>query len=104
MAKSSVPRFSGPVRVIGLILLIPTFCGFAFSGLILLSTFLAAAQTPHANSDAEAAGHAIGVGIMVVVAAVVGVASLVAGLVGWLLLMTRKVYKCMRCSYVFDRG
>jgi len=104
MAQTSVPRFSGPVRLIGGILLIPTFLGFAFAGLLMLSTFMAAAGSPHTNSDAAAAGQVIGFGIGFIFAVIVGIVSLVGGLLGWLLLMNRKVYKCSRCAFVVDRG
>jgi hypothetical protein len=29
---------------------------------------------------------------------------LVGGLIGWLLLMKKKVFKCIKCGYIMDRG
>jgi hypothetical protein len=54
-----------------------------------------------AQSDAETAEAAIGVttgfGIF-------GASSLVGGTIGYLLLMKRKVYKCLKCGYILDRA
>jgi len=104
MMSTRIARFSNIVRVIGCILLVPSFLGIAFAGLMLLSTLMATSQMPTGHSDAENAGRAIGFGIGFVFSIVVGVISLVGGLVGWLLLLNRNVWKCMRCGFVLDRA
>lgn len=104
MTATKIGKFSGVVRTIGGILLIPSFLGFAFAGLVFVSTIMATASMPNAHSDAEQAGQAIGMGIGVVFCAIVAVISLVGGLLGWLLLMNKKVFKCQRCGFILDRA
>jgi len=104
MSTSRVPRFSSVVRIIGVILLIPSFLGIAFAALMLISTVMATSSMPTATSDAELAGRSIGFGIGFLFSIVVGIVSLVGGLVGWLLLLNRNVWKCLRCGYILDRA
>ena len=104
MVATKVPRFSNIVRVIGAVLLIPSLLGFLFTALMFLSTVLTTASMPAARSDAEEAGRAIGFGIGFVFTIFCGVVSLVGGLVGWLLLLTRSVWKCSRCGFILDRA
>lgn len=104
MPATTIPRFTPILRVIGGIIVVPSFLGLAFAGLILISTLMATGNVASAATDAGAAGAAIGLGIGFGLAVFIGAISLVSGLVGWLLLMTRKVFKCSRCGFVLDRA
>ena len=105
MSPTKVPRFSGVVRTIGGILLVPSFIGFAIAAVFLISTLVMTADvmssaTNETQQTAAALGSAIGIGFSLVV----GVVSLVSGLLGWLLLLKRNVYKCVKCDSIIDRG
>jgi hypothetical protein len=104
MTATRVARFSGIVRTIGGILLVPSFLGLGFALLMFLSTIMVSSSMPQAHSEAERAGSAIGFGIGFVFSVTVGVISLVGGLLGWLLLQNRNVWKCVRCGYILDRA
>jgi len=105
MAATAIPRFSGFIRFIGGIIVFPSILGLVVAVLILIATISTAGSVgAGAKTDAEAAGAAIGASIGFGFAVFVGAVSLVAGLVGWLLLMKRKVLKCERCGFVLDRG
>ena len=105
MIATKIARFSDIIRAIGVILLIPSFLGFGFAGLVFLSTVMATSDVmSHAQTDGAQAGAAIGSALGIGFSLFVGVISLVGGLLGWLLLLKRKVYKCLRCGYVFDRA
>jgi hypothetical protein len=103
MAPSKVGRFGEIIRIIGGILLIPSFLGMGFAALMFISSVMTSAANP-ARNDAEAAGQAIGFGIVFIFAFGVGVLSFVGGLVGWLLLSNRKVFKCLNCGFILDRA
>ena len=105
MVATKVARFSAVIRAIGIILLIPSFLGFAIGGLFFISTIIATANVmPAAQSEPEQAGAAIGFVIGFGFSIFIGVISLVGGLLGWLLLLNRKVYKCVRCSSIIERA
>lgn len=104
MGASKIPRFSPVVRVIGGILLIPSFLGFGSAVLLFLSAIVSTSGMPAARSDAEVIGQGIGFGILFITIVVIVVCSLVGGLLGWLLLQNRNVYRCFRCSFVLDRA
>ena len=104
MTATKVPRFSGVVRVIGGIILIPSFLGIGFALLIFFSTIMASASMPTRGDSAAQAGSAIGFGIGFMFSIFVGVISLVAGVVGWLFLLNRNVWKCLRCGFILDRA
>jgi hypothetical protein len=104
MNPTKIGKFSSIVRTIAVLLLIPSFLGMGVAGLMLLSLIMSTSSTPAATSDAAAAGQAIGFGLVFVVIAIVGILSLVGGLLGWLLLLNRSVYKCMRCGFIIDRA
>ena len=102
---TKVARFSGVIRAIGIILLIPSFIGFAIAGLFIISTIIARANVmPTAQSEPEQAGAAIGFVIGLGFSMFIGVMSLVGGLLGWLLLLNRKVYRCHRCGAIIERA
>ena len=104
MTASKVPKFSQVVRVIGGILLIPSFLGLGFAVLLFGSAIMTTSSMPSSNSDAAHAGATIGFGIAFIFSVFVGVVSLVGGLIGWLLLLNRNVYQCLRCSFIMDRA
>ena len=104
MNPTKIGRFSSVVRTIGVVLLIPSFLGIGFAGLMFLSLIMTTSSTPAATSDAAAAGQAVGFGLVFVVIVIVGIGSLIGGLLGWLLLLNRNVYKCMRCGFIIDRA
>ena len=104
MQATTIPRFSGIVRVIGVILVIPSILGMCLAGILLLSFFAGMSQMSAAQSDAELAGQAVGSAIGVIFIVIIGIVSFVSGLIGWLLLMSKKVFKCVVCTFVMDRG
>ena len=108
MIPTFIPRMSAIVRVIGVILLIPSFAGVIGSGITLMLYLIAllsgSPSSSRVSSDAEMAGRALGVGIGFIAALSWGILSFVFGLIGWLLLMNRNVWKCTRCGTVFDRA
>jgi len=104
MMATKLPKFSGVVRVIGVILLIPSFLGLGFAALVFLSTVLVSAEHASASSDTAQAGAAVASVIGFGFSLFVGAVSLISGLLGWLLLLNRRVYRCLRCGFVFDRA
>ena len=105
MVATKVARFGGVIQAIGVILLVPSFLGFALAALSFISTMMASANVmPTAHSEAEQAGAAIGFVIGFGFSVFIGVISLVGGLLGWLLLLRRKVYKCLQCGFIIERA
>lgn len=103
MLATKIAKFSAIVRVIGVILVIPSLLGLGFSALMFVSFIISSSTIPSARTDAEQVGQAIGSGVVIIVIVAVAAGSLVSGLLGWLLLSTRKVFKCGRCGFVLDR-
>jgi MFS family permease len=98
MTQTTVGKFSGPVQAIGFIILIPSVFGILI-GLIMVVTFIAtAALTPPDDQKGAVAGVTIGFGLFF------AVASFVSGLLGWFLIMRKKVIKCLRCGFTMNRG
>jgi hypothetical protein len=83
---------SGPVVLIGYVLLIPSVLGIIASVIMFLQISSVAART---NAD-TAAGLAGGFFI------VLGLAFLVSGLLGWLLIMKKQVLQCNVCRAVVN--
>lgn len=104
MVAAKIPRFSNILRLIGVIILIPSFLGLSVSALMFIGAISSQAAMTGAQSDAEIAGRGIGVALVGGFILVIAAISLVSGLVGWLLLLTRKVFKCVRCGFVMDRA
>jgi hypothetical protein len=104
MMPAKVAKFSSVVRVIGVILLVPSFLGIGFALLVFAATIMTSVQMSGSQNEAQQTGQAIGFGIGFVFSLIVGISSLVGGLLGWLLLLNRKVYKCVRCGFILDRA
>lgn len=83
---------SGVVVVIGYILLIPSILGTLLSAFALIVSLTASASV---GKDVGPAGAIVG-GIFIMF----GVASLVGGLLGWLLVMKKDILKCSHCGAV----
>lgn len=86
MIPSSLHKFSSVVVVIGKILIIPSILGIVGG----LSCFV--------NS------FEVDPGLGFVMMLVISVPSLVFGLLGYLLVMRKKVYQCQYCSSIIDRA
>jgi len=105
MVATSIPRFSGFIRFIGFLIATPSVIGVLFA----LTMFLSTSNTTNeilsaAQSNAETSGVAIAATIGYGFSAAIAFSSLVGGLVGWLLLMKKKVFRCTRCGYILDRA
>ena|ERR1035437_1403285 len=88
MQATNVPRMNAVVRVIGALLLIPSLLGIMMS----IVTFIGLSTTGGGSS----------LGVITIL--FVGVPSFVFGLLGWLLVGTKKVFKCQRCGFILDRA
>lgn len=105
MKPTKVSRFNTVLRLIGYIIVVPSVLGVAFSFLTCFATADAASQVmAEAQSEAETAGATLGAGIGYTVSLFIGAGSLVGGLVGYLLLLKRKVFRCFGCGYILDRA
>ncbi|GAB4261829.1 MAG: hypothetical protein Kow0092_11650 [Deferrisomatales bacterium] len=104
MERDRLARFPWIVRLIGYLILLPSLLGVAMGLLFALTTCQAALEASRqAATDAPTAaalGAAAGQGL----AAAVWIPSLVGGLLGWLLLLRRRVWRCTRCGHVIDRA
>lgn len=101
MEATQVSRFPGFIRFIGYLIVTPSVIGILFGVLTLVSTGLVANDAPQfGQGDVGMAGTAIGVGLSLFI----GLSSLIGGLIGWLLLMKKKVFRCVECGYILDRG
>lgn len=105
MRATTAPRFSGVLRVIGFLIAAPSALGLFIA---IVAAFTSAttgsAQIAKATTDAAAAGAATATGIGIMFSVIVGAGSLVGGVVGWLLLSNRKVYRCQRCGFILERA
>lgn len=85
-------KMSTPVVVIGYILLVPSVIGVLFSILYLI---MAAINMPTVHNHAAGA-IATGWGALWLVV------WAVSGLLGWLLVMRKRILRCTHCSVVLD--
>ncbi|MFQ5688635.1 MAG: hypothetical protein ACE5GV_18480 [Candidatus Scalindua sp.] len=105
MKATKIPRFNIILRIIGFIIVIPSVLGVLFSIIILFTTGQATSEVMStAQSDAETTGAAIGATMGFGISIFIGASFLVGGTIGYLLLMKRKVYKCLKCGYILDRA
>ena len=81
-------RMSGPVVFIGYVLLVPSIIGVSLSVIMfIMSLFLAA--------NHNVGGVAAVVGMVYVF---IGIFAMVGGLLGWLLIMKKRVLQCNMCG------
>jgi len=60
MAPTKIPKVTGVVRAIGVIILIPSFLGLGFAALVFLSTAIVSSNTTStATTDSAQAGAAV---------------------------------------------
>ena len=97
MKPAKVSKMSPVVQVIGWLLTIPSILGILFSGFIFLSSLLATgtAEDPSVGGAALVAGTGTAV--------CTALSSLIGGLLGYILIMKKKVWKCNQCGYHIDR-
>jgi hypothetical protein len=81
-------RMSGPVVLIGYILLIPSVLGVIISAMTFFNISSAASRVNAGAGAGLAGGFTI----------VVGVAFFVSGLLGWLLVMKKQILQCSICG------
>lgn len=98
MGATKVRRFGPVVVLIGYLIVIPSLLGVAAGAIMFFQSMGSSMANAGAHAGADL-GAAMGVGMGFVIAAV----SLVAGLIGWLLIGKKKVYKCARCGYIINR-
>jgi hypothetical protein len=96
LRKKDIFRMSGPVVVIGFILLIPSILGMVVSAVTVAGMLSASTW-----KDTSQAGVA-GLGIVFLTGLVVFVASFVGGLLGWLLIMQKRVLQCSECRAIVN--
>ena len=99
MHATKIGRFSGLVRVIGYIFVIPSVLGIVISIITMFGVIGTGAGVAEADAVTVGAG-AMAVGTCIIF----GIISLVGGLIGWILIMKKKVFKCVRCGHIIDRA
>lgn len=104
MKPTKISRFNTILRLIGWIIVIPSILGVVvgFSTCV-VTTQAMDAVTATAQTDAEAAKATLA-GVGYGISGFIAAASLVGGVVGYLLLLKRKVFRCMRCGFILDRA
>ena len=85
LVQTKVHRLSGPAVVIGYIFLIPSILGIIISAL----AFVQVSYLSHGSSGGSLVGGFV---------LIFGLASFVGGLLGWLLVMKKRVLRCNVCS------
>jgi len=105
MKATKIPKFNAILRLIGYIIVIPSVLGVAISVVMLFTMGQATSEVMTADpSGAAAAGAALGATVGFGFALFFGAVSLVSGVVGWILLMKKKVFKCLKCGFILDRA
>ena len=105
MKATKIPKFNTILRIIGFIIVIPSVLGIIIAIIMFISSVSATSEVMSTTqSNAAAAGATIGAAIGFGASIFVGCSSLVGGLIGWLLLMKKKVYKCFNCGFILDRA
>jgi hypothetical protein len=104
MTATTIPRFNTIIRIIGFILVIPSILGFAYALLLFVGILGVTQQGGSSHDVGSAIGQACGGILACGSAAAIVTGSLVGGLVGWLLLLKRKVYRCSNCGFIIERA
>ena len=104
MNPQKIYRMSGIVVFIGYLIALPSVIGVIISIVLFVASVQAGAEvsslTPAtAPAVGAAIGTTIGVGLSLFTAAV----SLIGGTIGYLLIMKKKVFKCVSCGFLLDR-
>ena len=94
MVATKVNKFGGVVRVIGWMIVAPSLLGIA---ICLISMFLVAGQSGDTSADHVAKG-----GLEVLFMFLAG-GALVSGLIGYILIGKKKVFKCGVCGSIKER-
>lgn len=97
LRRVSVHRLSGPAIVIGYTLLIPSLAGMALALVLWLIGMLG---TAGAANDPGTTG-AVGV-LLTGYFGCVGLGSFVSGLIGWLLVMRKRILRCDKCGATIE--
>ena len=94
MIATKVSKFGGIVKLIGWLIAIPSALGVV---ICIISAFMVAGQPGDSQADQ------VGKGGAEVVFFFLGGVSLVGGLIGWILISKKKVFKCTVCGSIKDR-
>lgn len=97
MVKASVFRMSTPVVVIGHVLLIPSILGMLACAVPIIFAIIALFAAPR-----EHAGDAFGISLVGGVFVFGFISSMVGGVFGWLLVMRKKILRCVNCGATVD--
>lgn len=105
MQQKKISRFSLIVVIIGWLIAIPSILGVLFSIVLFFAVGDAGNQImSEAVTDAEKTGAAVYTGISFGVTLFLAVSSLIGGLIGYLLIMKKKVWQCLSCGFIIDRA
>lgn len=105
MKPTKIGKFNGFLRFIGYLIAIPSVIGVFFAVLMLVGVGSATNEVmTAAQSDGEAAGAAIGATLGFGFSALLGGSALIGGVLGWILLMKKKVFKCVNCGFILERA
>ncbi len=105
MIPTRIPKFSTILRIIGIIIIIPSVIGLLFAVVMFFATGHAATEVMlTAKKIAAVVGASVGVAMGFGAALVIGSCSLAGGVVGWLLCMKKKVYLCRTCGCTIKRA
>jgi hypothetical protein len=88
LVPKKVFRMSGPVVIIGFIFLIPSILGMSASALVLVTAVLSKPLGISINAPA----------FIATIAVAIGISSFIGGLLGWLLVMKKRVLQCSICG------
>lgn len=104
MEATKISKFNGILRFIGFIIIIPSLLGVLFAVMLFFMTGAATNEVmTAAQSEAQKAGAGLGFILGGGFAVFMGAASLVSGFIGWVLIMKKKVFKCISCGFILNR-
>lgn len=96
MIPTKVNKFGGMVKFIGWLIVIPSMLGVVISLILVL-------MVPGASGGDSSESGQVAQGAVEVLFFFLGGASLVGGLIGWILISKKKVFKCNVCGSLKDR-